>query len=455
MTVDLTLDGWAPSPGVLAAEMAIAGAAIQSRTALEEAAAVLEPADFYGPAGIVFAAALQVLADGRQVEPAAVLGELDARGDLARTGGGAYLATLMEHAALNGNVAHFADLVSADAVRRRVQQACQRGARMTESGLFDPDADLDQIRKALDEAAIRRTGEPPSGVADEMAALLDELENPPATVPGVPPPYRDLQQFVTSFLPGGLYVVGARPAVGKSTVGVDAARTAAIDHGIPTVVFTLEMPKRQLMQRITAAEARVSLRSIIERTVTREDLDKVTQAGVRICRAPLTIDYAPGCTIDRIRATLRSMSRTTPAGLVVVDYLGLMRGPARAESRQQEIAAISGELKIMAGEFEVPIVALSQLNRKPEERADKKPALFDLRDSGAVEQDADGVILIHREDAYDRESPRAGEVDLIVAKNRNGPTGTVTVASQLHFARFVDMAPNHTAPSGRPNLRAV
>jgi replicative DNA helicase len=318
--------------------------------------------------------------------------------------------------------------------------------------VWDADVDLDAIRKLLDEAAARRTGEPPTGVADEMAALLEDLENPPAARAGVAPPYKDIQHLVASFLPGELIVVGARPSVGKSTLGVDAARSAAIGQGVPTVVFTLEMPKRQVLQRITAAESRVSLKSVIDLAVTPADLERVTQAGVRICQAPLTIDYAPGCTIERIRATLRGMSRAVPAGLVVVDYLGLMRGP-RAESRQQEVAAMSGELKIMAGEFGVPIVLLSQLNRNPEQRADKKPALADLRDSGAVEQDADVVILIHREDAQNPESPRAGEVDLIVAKNRNGPTGVATVASQLHYARFVDMARPH--PQGRPDLRAV
>ncbi|MEU8199405.1 replicative DNA helicase [Microbispora amethystogenes] len=449
----LSLDGYAPSPAVIAAEMAIVGAAIQSRSALDEASATVEPADFFRPAHrLIFAAAQAVLAAGLKLEPTAVLEELQKQGELPRVGGGPYLHTLMRHAAW-GNIGYHADLVSGDAQRRRVQLACQAGARRTESPAWDPDLDLDHIRKQIDEAAVRRTGEMPSGVADEMVALLEELENPPAVRPGVAPPYRDLQRLIPSLLPGGLYVVGARPSYGKSTVGVDAAREAAIRQGVETVVFTLEMPKKQLLQRITAAESGVQLGSIIEHTVTRAELERITDVGVRICTAPLTIDYAPGCTVERIRATLRSKMRTSPAGLVVVDYLGLMRGPVRAESKQQEIAAITGELKIMAGEFEVPIMLLSQLNRKPEERADRKPQMSDLRDSGAVEQDADVVILIHRD--KDPESPRSGEADLIVEKNRNGPTGVVAVASQLHYARFVDMAPNHTAPSGRPNLRAI
>lgn len=448
---DVTLDGYTPSPAVIAAEMAVAGAVIQSRTALEEAASLLDPSDFYSPAGTVFAAALAVHADGRHIEPVAILEELQARGDLNRVGGGPYLHTLMQHAA-TGNISYHAGLISGDAVRRRVHLACQRALHMTTSPAWDPEADLDQIRKELDQAAARTTGEPPTVVAEEMAALLDELENPPAAPPGVTPPYRDLADLVPAFRPGELIVVGARPSIGKSTLGIDLVRSAAVHAGQRCLLVTLEMPARQVLQRITAAEAKVPLKSITDHTVTEEELDRIAEAGVRIGQAPLVIDYAPGCTIARIRATLRSMSRTAPAELLVVDYLGLMTAP-RAENRQQEVATLSRELKLIAGEFNLPVVALSQLNRGPEQRADKRPQMSDLRESGAVEQDADVVILLHREDAYDPESPRAGEVDLIVAKHRNGPTGTVTIASQLHYARFVDMAAPPLA--GRPDLRTA
>jgi len=451
LTIDTTLDGYAPSPAVIAAEMAVAGAVIQSRTALEEAAALLTPADFYTPAGVVFDAAIALLDDRRHIEPVAVLEKLQERGDLARVGGGPYLHTLIEHAA-TGNISYHARIIAGDAVRRRVHLACQRALHMTTSPAWDPEADLDQIRKELDQAAARTTGEPPTVVAEEMAALLDELENPPAAPPGVTPPYRDLADLVPAFRPGELIVVGARPSIGKSTLGIDLVRSAAVHAGQRCLLVTLEMPARQVLQRITAAEAKVPLKSITDHTVTKEELDRIAEAGVRISQAPLVIDYAPGCTIARIRATLRSMSRTAPAELLVVDYLGLMTAP-RAENRQQEVATLSRELKLIAGEFNLPVVALSQLNRGPEQRADKRPQMSDLRESGAVEQDADVVILLHREDAYDPESPRAGEVDLIVAKHRNGPTGTVTVASQLHYARFVDMAAPPLA--GRPDLRAT
>src|SRR5690606_25277993 len=254
-------------------------AVIQSRTALEEAASLLDPSDFYSPAGAVFAAALAVHGDGRHIEPVAILEELQARGDLNRVGGGPYLHTLMQHAA-TGNITHHAGLISGDAVRRRVHLTCQRALHMTGSPAWDPDVDLDQIRKELDEAATRSTGEAPSGVADEMAALLEDLENPPDTVPGVVPPYRDLADLVPVFHPGELIVVGARPSVGKSTFGTDLVRAAAVHAGQRCVLVTLEMPKRQVLQRVTAAEAKVPLKAITDYRVTPDELDRIAEAGV-------------------------------------------------------------------------------------------------------------------------------------------------------------------------------
>src|SRR5690606_4956934 len=247
LTIDTTLDGYAPSPAVIAAEMAVAGAVIQSRTALEEAAALLTPADFYTPAGVVFDAAIALLDDRRHIEPVAVLEKLQERGDLARVGGGPYLHTLIEHAA-TGNISYHARIIAGDAVRRRVHLACQRALHMTTSPAWDPEADLDQIRKELDQAAARTTGEPPTVVAEEMAALLDELETPPATVPGVVPPYRDLADLVPAFRPGELIVGGARPSIGKATLGIDLVRSAAVHAGQRWALVTLERPARPELQ---------------------------------------------------------------------------------------------------------------------------------------------------------------------------------------------------------------
>ena len=430
---------WMPSPAIVAAEMAVAGAAIQSKTALEDAAELLTPDDFHSIAGPVYAAATTLLNQGKPVDPTAVLGQLAADGDLERIGGGVYLARLIEHAAVDGSVTYHARRVAADARRRRINLAVQRARQITEHPSWDDQADIDLIRKLVDEAALDPRDRTDFDVAQEMAALLDDLENPPDNVAGVTAPYLDLHQLLGGFRPGQLIVVGARPSVGKSTLAVDCVRQAAIRDNQQTVLFTLEMTTREVLQRMASAEAGVTLHAVRAYNVTEPDLERLVAAGTNISGAPLVVDDTAGCTLEHIRATLRTLARTAPAQLVVVDYLQLIPAP-KAANREQEVAALSRGLKLLAMEFRVPIMLLSQLNRESEKRTDKRPFASDLRESGAVEQDADVIILIHREDAYDKESPRAGEVELIVAKNRGGPTATITVAHQLHYSRFVDMA---------------
>lgn len=449
--------GWEATEKVIAAEMAIAGAAIQSRVLLDEAADVVTPADFYSIAGHVFAAALEVRDQRRPIDPTEVLIELQNRGDLERVGGGVYLHTLTQHAAVAGSVAGFCKTISEDAERRRLQQALRTGMQMTEHATWDASTDIDHVRKLVDEALVRRVGERPKDVSAAMIKLLDELENPPPKLDVVEPPFEDLALLLGGgFRKGQLIVVAGRPGLGKSVLATDFARKAAIHDGKRSIIFTLEMSDEELLQRITAAEARVPLQAITQRAVSRMQLAAASEAGARISGSPLTIDYTPGCTLEHIRSQLRWLSREDPAKLAVVDYLQIMRAP-KHQRRDQELGMVTQELKAMAGEFELPIVLLSQLNRESQKRADKRPQIAELRDSGSIESDADVVILIHREDAYDRETPRAGEAELIVAKNRGGPAATVTVAAQLHYARLIDMAKDEPqpAPDGRPNLHAV
>lgn len=457
MSIDIGLadfDDWAPSDAVIAAEIAVAGAVIQSQNALTEAMDLLQADDFFSAARYVFAAAVALLNDRKPIEATAVFVELQARGDAARVGGGEYLGKLLHHAAAGASVSHYAKQVVEDAQRRRMRTALQQGEQLTEGGTWDVDA-VDQIRKLVDEAAARRIGERPRDVSQDMIELLNDLENPPAVVPGIIPPYADLAHLIASFQDGQLGVIAGRPAMGKSILASDIARAAAIRDGHTTILFSVEMSRREVLQRMASAEAKVSLNSIRGYTVTPEDLAKVSQHAGAISGAPLIVDDSRPCTLEHVRSQLRWLSRSGPIGVVIIDYLQIMTAP-KMPIREQEISALTRELKLLAGEFKTPIIALSQLNRESEKRVDKRPVASDLRESGAIEQDADWVILVHRDDAYDPTCARAGEADLIVAKNRNGPTGTVNVASQLHYARFVDMASDYTqAPTGRPNLHAV
>ena len=227
----------------------------------------------------------------------------------------------------------------------------------------------------------------------------------------------------------------------NSTLALDFARAAAIRHSMSTVLFSLEMGRNEITMRLLSAEARVPMHTMRTGQMNDDDWARLARRMSEVADAPLYIDDSPNMSLMEIRAKCRRLKQRHDLKFVIIDYLQLMSSPKRVENRQQEVSEMSRSLKLLAKELEVPLIALSQLNRGPEQRTDKKPLLSDLRESGSIEQDADVVILLHREDAYEKESPRAGEADLIVAKHRNGPTATVTVAFQGHYSRFVDMAP--------------
>jgi len=225
----------------------------------------------------------------------------------------------------------------------------------------------------------------------------------------------------------------------NSTLALDFARSAAVKHHKPTVVFSLEMGKLEIMMRLFSAEALVPLRSMRSGHMSDQDWARLARRSGELAEAPLFIDDSPNLTMMEIRAKARRLRQRHDLQLIVIDYLQLMTSGKRVESRQQEVSEFSRAIKLLAKELDVPVVALSQLNRGPEQRTDKKPMLADLRESGSIEQDSDVVLLVHREDMYERESPRAGEADLIIAKHRNGPTATVAVSFQGHYSRFSDM----------------
>jgi replicative DNA helicase len=238
-----------------------------------------------------------------------------------------------------------------------------------------------------------------------------------------------------------MVVIAARPAIGKSTLALDLARAAAIKHRLTTAMFSLEMSRNEITMRLLSAEARVPLQAMRTGQLGEDDWTRLARRMSEVVDAPLFIDDSPNMSMMEIRAKCRRLKQRHDLRMVIVDYLQLMTSPRRVENRQQEVSEMSRSLKLLAKEVDVPVVAISQLNRGPEQRNDKRPLLSDLRESGSIEQDSDVVILLHREDAYERESPRAGEADMIIAKHRNGPTTTVTVAFQGHYSRFVDMAP--------------
>jgi replicative DNA helicase len=276
-----------------------------------------------------------------------------------------------------------------------------------------------------------------------MESALDEIEaigSRGGEMVGVPTGFADFDELTNGLHPGQMIVVAARPAVGKSTLGLDFARSAAIKNNLATCIFSLEMSRTEITMRLLSAEARVALHHMRTGKLTDDDWTRLARRMGEVSNAPLFIDDSPNMSMMEIRAKCRRLKQRHDLKLVIIDYLQLMQSGKRVESRQQEVSEFSRALKLLAKELEVPVIAISQLNRGPEQRTDKKPQMSDLRESGSIEQDADMVVLLHREELYERESPRAGEADFIVAKHRNGPTATITVAFQGHYSRFVDMA---------------
>jgi len=433
-------------PQDLNAEQSVLGGMLLSKEAIADVVEILKGRDFYKPAHeTIYEAILDVYARGEPADPITIAAELTRRGEINKVGGASYLHTLVQTVPTAANAAYYAEIVHERAILRRLVEA---GTRITQMG-YAADDDVDEIvnRAQAEVYAVteQRTSEDYLPLGDIMEGALDEIEaigSRSGEMTGVPTGFTDFDALTNGLHPGQMIVIAARPAMGKSTLALDFARTAAIKHNLPSVIFSLEMGRNEIAMRLLSAEARVALHHMRSGTMTDEDWTRLARRMPDVSAAPLFIDDSPNLSMMEIRAKCRRLKQRHDLRLVVIDYLQLMQSGSsrRPESRQQEVSEMSRNLKLLAKELEIPVIALSQLNRGPEQRTDKKPMVSDLRESGSIEQDADMVILLHREDAYEKESPRAGEADLIVAKHRNGPTATITVAFQGHYSRFVDMA---------------
>lgn len=459
MTADEIFEDATPRrPDTDLAEKAVLGSMITYRDAAEQVLEVLDRGDCFqhNQHQAVYDAICHLTEEGalnergtlaaaedgatgeQQARFAAVLSRLmTAEQGVWRTGtAGVILADLMRYA----TASYMADAakVMRAARGRRLGAASVTIRQMAAAPGFDPDEHGDLIRKLIDDAL-----DGPSASADAVTAAdlflgaLERLESPePAGL--IRFPYAELRRLVPYCRPGQLISVLARPSLGKSVIAEDLARYTGLHQRIPCVLFTAEMDRDEVMDRLIAAEAGVLLQRITEKDLSDDDWSRIARAKERFEDSRLVIDDTPKITPAQIRTRLRRMSRRDAAQLAIIDYLQLMGTPPGSENRQQEVTALVGALKAIAREFRIPVVMLCQLNRGPEQRTDKRPHLSDARESGSVDNDSDVAILIHRPDFYEPESPRAGEADLLVDKNRNGPRGTATLRFQGHYARFVD-----------------
>ena len=431
------------------AEKAVLASAIQSQRAAEAILCLLTADDCFadGVHQDIYAAIRDLAEDGKAVTPASVLARcVDAGTGVWHTGqAGVIMGDLLQHA--TPSYEDDARTVLKAAVRRRAQRALTTAAQILAEPGFEPDAGGDMIRKLIDDALEAGTSGSDLVTAGELfTSAVDRLES--GRAPGVIQfPWADLRQLVPYLRPGQLVTIAARPSLGKSLLGQDLARHVAIRMGIPAILFTMEMDRDEVMDRLLSAEAGVLLSQITDGVLADDEWARIAAVQGRFAESKLVIDDTPRITPAHIRARLRGMARREAAQVVIVDYLQLMEA-AGGENRQREVSALVSGLKAVAREFRIPVVMLCQLNRGPEGRHDKRPFLSDARESGAVENDSDVAILIHRPDHYEPVSARAGEADLIVDKNRNGARGTVTVGFQGHYARFVDLSKLDPATAG-------
>lgn len=432
----------------LAAEAGVLGALMADRNTIPVILATVTGPDFYDTRHeAIFDAIRDLYENGDPTDAIAVARRLMKSSDLNRIGGHPYLHELLHGAPLSGIAYTHAGTVAGCAKMRR-------GATTANSlyqAFNDPNTDPDDvpeilltaIRRLEDDLAEIGTDDNPRP-ADLIDDLYEGIEHPKAKVPSIATGLHDLDDFYPGHSPGNLILIGARPAVGKSTLGLTFARNAA-NKGIPTLFVSLEMSTTEVMQRILAAEAGIPLDHIQKSACNDWDWDRIAAADARIRAMPFYIDDSPVQGLAQIRTTIAKMRRGAGVELVLIDYIQLMNA-GKAENRQQEVSGLSRGLKLLAKEFAIPVIALSQLNRDVEKRQDKVPIKSDLRESGSLEQDADSIILMYRED-MDGSERRVGEVDLIVAKSRHGREGIATVAFQGHNARCMSFAREWTPSS--------
>jgi replicative DNA helicase len=444
MTSPTDLHADAP-PHDLQAEQAVLGGMLHSRERIADVIELLKPGAHYRPAHtLIHQAILELFLAGEPADPITVTQVLHRTGDLARCGGPSYLHLLADHPMAVGDTGYYALIVREKAELRDLAERAARVRARALAAQGTADEILSEAQAelsgAFDGHAEDGLGLLGDGVTDTMDYLEDIAANK-GKITGVPTGFADLDSLTHGLQPGQFIIVAGRPGAGKTTLGTDFIRAAAIKYKQPSVMFSLEMSRRELTMRILSAEAKVGFHLMKSGQMKDEDWTRLARRMQDVNEAPLWIDDSPNLDLQTIKAKARRLKEKSDLKLVVIDYLQLMKSSGtRHESRQTEVSEISRNLKLLGKELGLPVVALCQLNRGPEQRQDKKPAVSDLRESGSLEQDADMVILLHRDDMYNIESPRAGEVDMHVAKHRSGPQATITAAAQLHYSRFVDMA---------------
>jgi replicative DNA helicase len=438
-------------PHDLDAERAVIGAMLVSETAVAAVAERLAAEDFYSEVHrIIYAAMMRLYSRGDPIDQLTLTNELRSVNEFERIGGRPYVFQIVESVPTAANAGRYAEIVRGKALLRAVIDV---GSRITEDAFREPE----NVSEALDSAeqliygvsnrTLREHLAPVSELAPGALEMIQRLYEQEGEVTGVETGFEDLDRLTTGFHKSDLVILAARPAMGKTAMALNAIWHAAGEKNMPVAIFSLEMSKEQLVQRLISQTTRIPAQALRSGNVKAEDWPKLVRGVADVAKAPIWIDDTAGVTLMEIRAKVRRLSSQLnaagerPLSLVVVDYLQLMVGQGnRAENRQQEIAEISRGLKVLARDLDVPVLAIAQLSRAVEARHDKRPLLSDLRDSGAIEQDADMVMFLYRDEYYNPDSDDKGIAEVIVGKHRNGPTGKVQLAWMEQYTKFASLA---------------
>ena len=433
-------------PQSIEAEESILSAILIDNNTLIDIIEILSADDFYKTAHqIIFTAVETLYSKSEPVDLVTLANMLREMDSLDKIGGAAYLAGLVDTVPMAVNARHYARIIHDKATLRRL---IERSNAITKR-CFEDGGNVDGIIEfaqgavfEISEGKASQAFAPISKIIEINIDALEERQGNRSLVTGVPTGFGKLDTLTSGFQNSDLIILAARPAMGKTAFALNMARNAAVEGGVPVAVFSLEMSKEQLSMRMLCAEARVDSSRIRSGFLNQDDWNRITDAAGRLSEAPVFIDDSPDISTTSIRTKSMRMKMDKGLGLIIVDYLQLMRGSISTERRDLEISDISRSLKILAKELNVPVIALSQLNRKLEERSDKRPQLSDLRESGALEQDADLVAFIYRDEVYNRDenNPQRGTAEIILAKQRNGPTGVAHLAFLKSYTRFENLA---------------
>ncbi len=434
-------------PQSLEAEEAIISAILIDNNTLLEALEILSPEHFYRSAHQkIFAAIIELFSRNEPVDLVTLTNILRDRKQLEEIGGATYLANLVDTVPLAVNAQYYAKIVHDKACLRRLIEQTNTIARRCFEDRGDVDNVIDFAESAIfeiSEKKIRPAFFPLGKIIERNIDVLEERQGNKTLVTGVATGFTKLDELTAGFQKSDLVILAGRPGMGKTAFALNIAKNAAVDANIPTAIFSLEMSKEQLSLRMLSSEARIDSSRLRKGFITQNDWMKITEAAGILSQAPVFIDDSPDITALEIRAKSRRLKMENDVGLIIIDYIQLMKSRGYAERRDLEISEISRSLKALAKELDLPVVALSQLNRKLEERSDKRPQLADLRESGALEQDADVVAFIYRDELYnkDENNPNRGKAEILLAKQRNGPTGFAILTFLDTYTRFENYIP--------------